>query len=49
MVIDYGLSNPSVIVGLLVGGLIPFIITGQLISGVERAAKKMVDEVRTTV
>ena len=46
MVIDYGLSNPSVIVGLLVGGLIPFIITGQLISGVERAAKKMVDEVR---
>ena len=35
MVIDYGLSNPAVIVGLLVGGLIPFIITGQLISGVE--------------
>ena len=46
VVIDYGLSNPSVIVGLLVGGLIPFIITGQLISGVERAAKKMVYEVR---
>ena len=46
MVIDYGLSNPSVVIGLLVGGLIPFIITGQLISGVERAAKKMVDEVR---
>jgi Inorganic pyrophosphatase len=46
MVIDYGLSNPSVIIGLLVGGLIPFIITGQLISGVERAAKKMVYEVR---
>jgi len=46
MVIDYGLSIPAVIVGLLVGGLIPFIITGQLISGVERAAKRMVDEVR---
>jgi len=46
MVIDYGLSNPAVIVGLLVGGLIPFIITGQLISGVEKAAKRMVDEVR---
>ena len=46
LVIDYGLSNPSVVIGLLVGGLIPFIITGQLISGVERAAKKMVDEVR---
>ena len=43
---DYSLSNPSVIIGLLVGGLIPFIITGQLISGVSRAASKMVDEVR---
>jgi len=46
MVFDYGLSYPAVIVGLLVGGLIPFIITGQLISGVEKAAKRMVDEVR---
>ncbi|KAG2475572.1 MAG: K(+)-insensitive pyrophosphate-energized proton pump [Nitrosopumilales archaeon] len=43
---DYSLSNPAVIIGLLVGGLIPFIITGQLISGVSRAASKMVDEVR---
>lgn len=45
-VLDYSLSNPSMVVGLLVGGLIPFIITGQLISGVSRAASKMVDEVR---
>ena len=29
-----------------IGGLIPFIITGQLINGVSRAAGKMVDEVR---
>jgi K(+)-stimulated pyrophosphate-energized sodium pump len=43
---DYGLSNPGVVIGLLVGGLIPFIITGQLIGGVSRAASKMVDEVR---
>jgi K(+)-stimulated pyrophosphate-energized sodium pump len=43
---DYTLTNPTIIVGLLVGGLIPFIITGQLISGVSRAASKMVDEVR---
>lgn len=43
---DYTLTNPMIIVGLLVGGLIPFIITGQLISGVSRAASKMVDEVR---
>jgi len=43
---DYGLSNPGVVIGLLVGGLIPFIITKQLIGGVSRAASKMVDEVR---
>src|SRR5574341_1643242 len=45
-VFDYSLTNPTVIIGLLVGGLIPFIITGQLINGVSRAASKMVDEVR---
>ena len=45
-VFDYSLSNPSVIVGLLVGGLIPFIITGQLISGVSRAAFTLIDEIR---
>lgn len=44
--LNYSLTNPAVIVGLLVGGLIPFIITGQLINGVSRAAGKMVDEVR---
>ncbi len=45
-VLDYSLTNPAVTVGLLVGGLLPFVITGQLISGVSRAASKMVDEVR---
>ena len=45
-VFDYSLSNPAVITGLLVGGLIPFIITGQLINAVTRAASKLVDEVR---
>ena len=44
--LNYSLTNVNVIVGLLVGGLIPFIITGQLINGVSRAAGKMVDEVR---
>ena len=46
VVLDYSLTNPAIIVGLLIGGLIPFIITGQLINGVSRAAGKMVDEVR---
>ena len=45
-VFSYTLTSPTVIIGLLVGGLLPFIITGQLISGVSRAAFKMVDEVR---
>ncbi len=46
LVLDYSLTNPAVVVGLLVGGLVPFIITGQLINGVSRAASKLVDEVR---
>jgi K(+)-stimulated pyrophosphate-energized sodium pump len=46
LALNYSLTNVTVIVGLLVGGLIPFIITGQLINGVSRAAGKMVDEVR---
>lgn len=46
LTLDYSLTNPAVVVGLLIGGLIPFIITGQLINGVSRAAGKMVDEVR---
>jgi len=45
-VFDYSLTNPAIIIGLLVGGLIPFIITGTLINGVSRAASKLVDEVR---
>ena len=45
-VFDYSLTNPGVIVGLLVGGMIPFFITGQLINGVTKAASKLVDEVR---
>ena len=46
VVLDYSLTNPAITVGLLIGGLIPFIIRGQLINGVSRAAGKMVDEVR---
>lgn len=45
-VFDYSLTNPAIIIGLLVGGFIPFMITGTLIDGVSRAATKLVDEVR---
>ena len=44
--LDYSLTNPTVVIGLLVGGLLPFFITGQLINGVTKAASKLVDEVR---
>ncbi len=43
---DYSLANPNVIVGLLVGGLLPFFISSQLMAGVNRAAMRLVDEVR---
>jgi len=46
LVLDYSLTNPTVVIGLLVGGLLPFIITGQLINAVTKAASKLVDEVR---
>ena len=46
LALDYSLTNPAVVIGLIVGGLLPFMITGQLINGVSRAAGKMVDEVR---
>jgi K(+)-stimulated pyrophosphate-energized sodium pump len=44
--LNYSLSNPAVVVGLLVGGLLPFFITNQLMAAVARAASKMVEEVR---
>ncbi|MEM2856428.1 MAG: sodium-translocating pyrophosphatase [Candidatus Nitrosocaldaceae archaeon] len=43
---DYSLSNPNIIIGLLVGGLLPFFISSQLIAGVNKAAGRLVDEVR---
>ncbi len=44
--LNYSLSNPAVVIGLLVGGLLPFFITNQLIAAVARAASKMVEEIR---
>ena len=46
MAFEYSLSDVGLIIGLLVGGLIPFFVTSQLIGGVSRSAAKMVDEVR---
>ncbi|MDQ3984622.1 MAG: sodium-translocating pyrophosphatase, partial [Thermoproteota archaeon] len=42
----YSLSDVGLVIGLLVGGLIPFFVTSQLITGVGNAASKMVEEIR---
>ncbi|MDG6915765.1 MAG: sodium/proton-translocating pyrophosphatase, partial [Nitrososphaerota archaeon] len=44
--LEFTLTDPHVIVGLFVGGLLPFFFSAFLIQAVSRAAMKMVTEVR---
>jgi len=44
--ITFALSDPRVVVGLFIGGLLPFFFSSFLIGAVQRAAFKMVLEVR---
>jgi len=46
VVVDFSIANPYVVVGLLFGGLLPFLFGGMSMMAVGRAAQAVVEEVR---
>ncbi|MBI1355020.1 MAG: sodium-translocating pyrophosphatase [Acidobacteria bacterium] len=40
------LTDATVVIGLMIGGILPFIIAAQTMTSVGRAAEKMIDEIR---
>jgi K(+)-stimulated pyrophosphate-energized sodium pump len=46
LTVDFGLTNPYVVVGLLFGGLLPYLFSGIAMTAVGRAGAAVVEEVR---
>ena len=46
VIVDFSIANPYVVVGLLFGGLLPFLFGGMSMMAVGRAAQSVVEEVR---
>jgi K(+)-stimulated pyrophosphate-energized sodium pump len=44
--LDLGLNNPNVLIGMLIGGMLPFIFAALTMNAVGRSAAKMIEEVR---
>ena len=44
--LDFTLGNPKVLIGLLIGAMLPFLFSALTISSVGKAANKMVEEIR---
>jgi K(+)-stimulated pyrophosphate-energized sodium pump len=43
---DLSLTNPLVVIGLLIGGSLPFVVAAMTMKSVGRAAEEMIDEIR---
>ena len=44
--LTFNLDNPNVLIGMLVGGMLPFIFSALTMNAVGRSASKMIEEVR---